>query len=85
MTPPQADNPEHASIRVEGSTDALPVAPALGLSLDAARMPRKSTLVTHRIILISVLAVILGVRVLGSGLALVTTGLALRKGLPPEA
>lgn len=34
---------------------------------------------------ILVLAVILGVRVLGSGLALVTTGLALRKGLPPEA
>jgi H+/Cl- antiporter ClcA len=44
-----------------GSTDALPIAPALGLSLDAASMPRKSTLVTHRILLISVLAVALGV------------------------
>lgn len=51
---------EHEGIRVEGSTDALPVAPALGLSLDAARMPRKSTLVTRRILLISLLAVILG-------------------------
>ncbi|HET7268698.1 MAG TPA: chloride channel protein [Oleiagrimonas sp.] len=60
MSSSPADNPEHASVRVEGSTDALPVAPALGLSLDAARMPRKSTLVTHRILLISVLAIILG-------------------------
>src|SRR5690625_4278746 len=60
MSSPQAENPEHASIRVEGSTDALPVAPALGLSLDAARMPRKSTLVTRRILLISALAVVLG-------------------------
>ncbi|HET7299135.1 MAG TPA: chloride channel protein [Oleiagrimonas sp.] len=60
MTSPQVDNPEHSSIRVEGSTDALPVAPALGLSLDAARMPRKSTLVNHRILLISALSVILG-------------------------
>jgi H+/Cl- antiporter ClcA len=39
----------------------LPVAPALGVSLDAVRMPRKSTLVTHRIVMISVLAVVLGV------------------------
>jgi H+/Cl- antiporter ClcA len=60
MTPPAADNSEHSSIRVEGSTDALPVAPALGLSLDAARMPRRSTLVTHRILLISALSIVLG-------------------------
>ena len=61
MTPATDDPVGHADVRTVGSTDALPVAPALGLSLDAARMPRKSTLVTHRILLISVLAVILGV------------------------
>ncbi|HEX7338860.1 MAG TPA: chloride channel protein [Rhodanobacteraceae bacterium] len=60
MSSPQADPPERTSIRTEGSTDALPVAPALGLSLDDARMPRKSTLVTHRILLTSGLAIILG-------------------------
>lgn len=60
MSPPPVDNAKHDGIRVEGSTDALPVAPALGLSLDAARMPRRSTLVTHRILLISALAVVLG-------------------------
>ncbi|CAM5594552.1 hypothetical protein RLIN73S_07487 [Rhodanobacter lindaniclasticus] len=61
MTPASDDPVGHADVRTVGSTDALPIAPALGLSLDAARMPRKSTLVTHRILLISVLAVILGV------------------------
>src|SRR5690242_1089898 len=52
---------EHESVRTEGSTDALPVAPALGLSLDAASMPRESTLVSHRILLTGALAVLLGV------------------------
>ncbi len=61
MTPATDDPVGHADVRTVGSTDALPIAPGLGLSLDAARMPRKSTLVTHRILLISVLAVILGV------------------------
>ena len=60
MSPSQVKVPEHNSVRVQGSTDALPVAPALGLSLDAASMPRKSTLVTHRIIMISALAILLG-------------------------
>ncbi len=61
MTPATDTPVGHADVRTTGSTDALPIAPALGLSLDAARMPRKSTLVTRRILLISVLAVILGV------------------------
>jgi H+/Cl- antiporter ClcA len=61
MTPATDTPVEHADVRTVGSTDALPIAPALGLSLDAARMPRKSTLVTRRILLISVLAVVLGV------------------------
>lgn len=61
MTPTTNDPARHAEVRTVGSTDALPIAPALGLSLDAARMPLKSTLVTRRILLISVLAVILGV------------------------
>ncbi|HEU0195673.1 MAG TPA: chloride channel protein [Nevskiaceae bacterium] len=50
----------HKTVRTQGSTDALPMAPALGWSLDAANMPRKSTLVTHRILLTSGLAIILG-------------------------
>jgi H+/Cl- antiporter ClcA len=50
--------PEH-DVRIEGSTDALPVAPALGLSLDAARMPRKSTLVDKRVLLVTALAVLI--------------------------
>lgn len=61
MTPTTDGPVGHADVRTVGSTDALPIAPALGLSLDAARMPRKSTLVTHRILLISTLAVVLGV------------------------
>ena len=61
MTPATDEPVGHADVRTVGSTDALPIAPALGLSLDAAHMPRKSTLVTHRILLVSVLAVILGV------------------------
>jgi len=60
MNPSSDKAPGQADVRTVGSTDALPVAPALGLSLDAARMPRKSTLVTHRILLICVLAVALG-------------------------
>jgi len=55
-TPP--DRP--VDVRTAGSTDALPVAPVLGLSLDAADMPRKSTLVTRRILWISLLAVVVG-------------------------
>jgi len=58
--PDTSKSPGQADVRTVGSTDALPVAPALGLSLDAARMPRKSTLVTHRVLLISVLAIVLG-------------------------
>jgi H+/Cl- antiporter ClcA len=50
----------HESVRTTGSTDALPLAPALGAALDAASMPRKSTLVSKRILLISVLAIVLG-------------------------
>ena len=46
-------------MRTEGSTDALPVAPALGLVLDTARMPRKSTLVDKRVLLVTALAVLI--------------------------
>ncbi len=60
MTSPSDEPVGHLDVRTLGSTDALPVAPALGVSLDAAHMPRESTLVTHRILLISALAVILG-------------------------
>jgi H+/Cl- antiporter ClcA len=51
----------HPHLRDEASTDALPIAPALGASLDAARMPRRSTLVEPRVLLITGLALALGV------------------------
>ena len=51
----------HPELREEGSTDALPVAPSLGISLDAARMPRRSTVVDARILRIAGLAIALGV------------------------
>lgn len=60
MSPSETPTDRPGDVRTAGSTDALPVAPELGLSLDAANMPRKSTLVTHRIVWISVLAIAVG-------------------------
>ena len=53
--------PGHDQLRDEATTGALPVAPALGASLDAARMPRRSTLVEPRVLLLCGVAVALGV------------------------
>ena len=53
MTEP---NPYPPRVEALASTDALPVAPSLGDSLDAARMPRRSTLVDRRVVLISLVA-----------------------------
>jgi H+/Cl- antiporter ClcA/CBS domain-containing protein len=53
-------NPSHPHLRGEATTDALPIAPALGVSLDAARMPRRSTLVERRVLLVCGVAVALG-------------------------
>lgn len=39
----------------------IPVSPALGPTLDAANMPYRSTMVRHRVLLISILAIFLGV------------------------
>jgi H+/Cl- antiporter ClcA len=49
--------------RVESAatTDALPIAPALGLALDAARMPRRSTLVDRRVLLIAAVASVVAI------------------------
>ncbi len=54
---------ESSAPRVEsaGSTDALPIAPALGLALDVARMPRRSTLVDRRILLIATAAILIAI------------------------
>jgi H+/Cl- antiporter ClcA len=51
---------DRESVRTAGSTEGMPVAPALGASLDQAKMPLKSTLVDRRILLISALAIVLG-------------------------
>ena len=50
-----------ARVRLEGSTDALPLAPAMGVALDATQMPRRSTLVDRRVLRITAVAVVLGV------------------------
>jgi H+/Cl- antiporter ClcA len=50
-----------SSVRLEGSTDALPLSPSLGTTLDATRMPRRSTLVDHRVLRVTLVAVVLGV------------------------
>ena len=66
--PPDSDGAraaDRASVRTTGSTDALPVAPALGASLDQASMPRQSTLVSRRILLTSAMAVVLGAAAAG--------------------
>ncbi|MFS8064623.1 MAG: chloride channel protein, partial [Luteimonas sp.] len=49
--------------RVEdaATTDALPIAPTLGLALDAARMPRRSTLADRRVVFIAAVALVLAV------------------------
>src|SRR5690606_42105230 len=57
MTPGTLDHPH---LRDE-SGSALPVAPSLGDSLDAARMPRRALPVEPKILRICVLAVLLGV------------------------
>ena len=59
--PARGSEPAASHLRDNASTDALPVAPGLGASLDAARMPRRSTLVEPRILYIAALAIGLGV------------------------
>lgn len=56
---------ERASVRTTGSTEALPMAPALGAALEQAKMPLKSALVDHRILIIGGLAVLLGAAAAG--------------------
>ena len=61
MTSPADNTPGHADVRTEGSTDALPFSPALGTTLDAAKMPRRSTLVDRRVLRITAVSVVLGI------------------------
>ncbi len=61
MTPATDNSAGHANVRTEGSTDALPLAPAMSVTLDATRMPRRSTLVDRRILRITAVAIVLGV------------------------
>ncbi len=56
---------DRESVRTTGTTEALPVAPALGASLEQARMPLKSTLVDRRILMIGGMAVVLGAAAAG--------------------
>jgi H+/Cl- antiporter ClcA/predicted transcriptional regulator len=56
-----AGDTDHPNLREEAITGAMPVAPALGASLDAASMPRRSTLVEPRVLLLSAVAIALGV------------------------
>jgi len=61
MTPTEQGPPPRPHLRDEASNDALPIAPSMGASLDAARMPRQSTLVEPRVLLIAALAIVLGI------------------------
>ena len=61
MTSPADHPPGHADVRTEGSTDALPLSPSLGATLDAAKMPRRSTLVDRRVLHITAVSLALGV------------------------
>lgn len=73
-----AGSTDHPNLREEAITGAMPVAPALGASLDAASMPRRSTLVEPRVLLLCAVAIALGVgaafiaRILVALIALVT-------------
>ncbi|HET6546156.1 MAG TPA: chloride channel protein [Rhodanobacteraceae bacterium] len=61
MTNGKSDDPDgHERVETTGTTDALPVAPGLGAVFDAARVPRKSTLVDRRVVLVTAVAVVLG-------------------------
>ncbi|HJT98519.1 MAG TPA: chloride channel protein, partial [Rhodanobacteraceae bacterium] len=61
MTPISTDPSVPERVENAGSTDALPIAPALGVALDAARMPRRSTLVDRRVVLVTAIATVLGI------------------------
>jgi len=61
MTPTNDAPAGSANVRTDGSTDALPLAPALGAALDATRMPRRSTLVDRRVLRITLVSIVLGV------------------------
>jgi H+/Cl- antiporter ClcA len=61
MTVASENDPGRPAVRTEGSTDALPLAPTMGMSLDAARMPRRSTLVDRRVLRITAVSIVLGV------------------------
>ncbi len=58
---PTSPTQSHPHLRDDASTDALAVAPSLGISLDAANMPRRSTLVEPRVLMITAVAIALGV------------------------
>ncbi|GAA0723472.1 hypothetical protein GCM10009105_35510 [Dokdonella soli] len=60
MTTASAD-PGRVRVETAGTTDALPIAPALDLTLDAARMPRRSTLIDRRVLLIAAVAIVLAI------------------------
>ncbi|WP_198958814.1 chloride channel protein [Candidimonas nitroreducens] len=60
-TPGDTTEAARTGVREEGSTDGLPVAPELSLSLDAARMPLRSTLIDRRVLRIIGISLLLGV------------------------
>ncbi len=76
MTTASENDPGRPAVRTEGSTDALPLSPALGSTLDAAKMPRRSTLVDRRVLRITAVSILLGV-----GAALIAKVLTMLIGL----
>src|SRR4051812_32074440 len=59
---PHAPDPDQFHLRDEAaSPGALPLAPSLGISLERANMPRRANLVEPRVLLITALAIALGI------------------------
>lgn len=61
MNPSSPEGPPSPYRCEESGTEALPIAPALGASLDAARIPRQSNLIEPRVLMIAALAIALGI------------------------
>ncbi|MEP7187400.1 MAG: chloride channel protein [Rhodanobacter sp.] len=59
--PPSDPSTGHAPLHTKGSADGFPVAPAMSVTLDASRMPRRAILVDRRILRITAVAIVLGV------------------------
>jgi len=57
----QEEDPRPPRVEAAATTDALPLAPSMGATLEAARVPRRSTLVDRRVVLTATVAVVIAI------------------------